>query len=526
MAVVQISRIQHRSGTSDNLPQLARGEIGLAVDTRRLYIGNGGSNAPQTENLEILTSRSNLLEVSESYTYKDAQIGFSAQTGASASSPIVRTLQEKIDDVASVRDFGAVGDGVTDDTLAVNRALYELFARESIQRVRRMLYFPAGKYVVNDIIKIPSFAYLKGEGPDSTIIIGNDSTETAVAQFADSKQQTGASVGSSSAQPPQFIVIDGMTIEAGVDIDTLVIDQAESCFINNCKIIGNKTSAPSSGGTSKTAVKITSSSSYTTKHINFKNTVIGNHSLAVNLDHDMNSIQFNGCRFENAYKGVKIGENTTGSTPSVTGPKSVKITGSIFDNIYKEGLHVYDGENTVSAYNQYKEVANNALGTGNASTHVVNFAANVNSFSVGDSFDRGDGDVTTTTKRVNTTNQNIALGTSLEIGSYSRTYNANVALSNNTGATTTGISFDEDSGLEYAVEVDYLISRNSKYRQGTLRIVQDGTAQVLDDDFTENNGDVGVTFDLNNNSGLTTLRYATDNQTTGTLYLTVRKIST
>ena len=240
----------------------------------------------------------------------------------------------------------------------------------------------------------------------------------------------------------------------------------------------------------------------------------------------MNSIHFDGCRFENAYKGVKIGENVTGSTPSVTGPKSVKITGSMFDNIYKEGLHVYNGENTVSAYNQYKDVANNALGTGNASTHVVNFAAGVNSFSVGDSFDRGDGDITTTTKRVNTTNQNIALGTSLEIGSYSRTYNANVALSNNTGATTTGVSFDENSGLEYAVEVDYLISRNSKYRQGTLRIVQDGTAQVLDDDFTENNGDVGVTFDLNNNSGLTTLRYATDNQTTGTLYLTVRKIST
>ena len=236
MAVVKISRIQHRSGTSDNLPQLARGEIGLAVDTRRLYIGNGGSNAPQTENLEILTSRSNILEVSETYTYKDAQIGFSAQTGTSASSPIVRTLQEKIDDVASVRDFGAVGDGVTDDTAAINRALYELFSREQIIRVRRMLYFPAGKYVVNDVIKIPSFAYLKGEGPDSSIIIGNDATETAVAQFADSKQQTGASVGSGTGQPPQYIVIDGMTLEAGVDIDTLHVDPAESFFINNFTI--------------------------------------------------------------------------------------------------------------------------------------------------------------------------------------------------------------------------------------------------------------------------------------------------
>ena len=123
-------------------------------------------------------------------------------------------------------------------------------------------------------------------------------------------------------------------------------------------------------------------------------------------------------------------------------------------------------------------------------------------------------------------NTNIALGQSLEIGSYSRTYNSNVSLSNNVGATSTGISFDDNSGMDYAVEIDYLISRNSKFRQGTLRIVQDGTAQVLDDDFTENNGDVGVTFDLNNNSGLTTLRYATDSQTTGTVYLTVRKIGT
>ena len=156
----------------------------------------------------------------------------------------------------------------------------------------------------------------------------------------------------------------------------------------------------------------------------------------------------------------------------------------------------------------------------------MDFATNVNSFSIGDSFDRPDADVTTTKKRINLNSVNVALGKSLEIGSYSRTYNANVALSNNTGATTTGITFDEDSGFEYGVQIDYLISRNSKYRQGTLSIVQDGTAQVLDDDFTENNGDVGVTFDLNNTSGLTTLRYATDNQTTGTLYLSVRKIST
>ena len=68
MAIVQISRIQHRRGTSENLPQLAVGELGLAVDTRRVYIGNGGTDAPQTENLELLTNQSNLLDSADSYT--------------------------------------------------------------------------------------------------------------------------------------------------------------------------------------------------------------------------------------------------------------------------------------------------------------------------------------------------------------------------------------------------------------------------------------------------------------------------
>ena len=47
MAVVQISRIQVRRGQKNigtGLPQLASGEIGWAIDTRELYIGNGATN--------------------------------------------------------------------------------------------------------------------------------------------------------------------------------------------------------------------------------------------------------------------------------------------------------------------------------------------------------------------------------------------------------------------------------------------------------------------------------------------------
>ena len=36
MAIVQISRIQHRQGLAENLPQLAGGEFGWSLDTRQL----------------------------------------------------------------------------------------------------------------------------------------------------------------------------------------------------------------------------------------------------------------------------------------------------------------------------------------------------------------------------------------------------------------------------------------------------------------------------------------------------------
>ena len=41
MAITQISRIQHRRGLQQDLPQLAAAELGWSIDQRRLFIGNG-----------------------------------------------------------------------------------------------------------------------------------------------------------------------------------------------------------------------------------------------------------------------------------------------------------------------------------------------------------------------------------------------------------------------------------------------------------------------------------------------------
>ena len=59
MAIIQISKIQVRSGNLVDLPQLDDGELGWATDNRRLFVGRTGSNIA-TENVEVLTAYSNI----------------------------------------------------------------------------------------------------------------------------------------------------------------------------------------------------------------------------------------------------------------------------------------------------------------------------------------------------------------------------------------------------------------------------------------------------------------------------------
>ena len=119
MPIVQISRIQHRRGKRTDLPQLAAGELGWVIDEQRLFIGNGtvSDGAPAVGNTEIVTSGSSAFTTALNHTYK----GYLAD-----STPITtsaqRTLQKRLDDYVSVKDFGATGDDSTADITAIQNA--------------------------------------------------------------------------------------------------------------------------------------------------------------------------------------------------------------------------------------------------------------------------------------------------------------------------------------------------------------------------------------------------------------------
>lgn len=63
----------------------------------------------------------------------------------------------------NVKDFGAVGDGVTDDTDAIQSAIYFADGTEK----NYIVYFPNGAYLVTAPLQVPAYVSLIGESPSA-----------------------------------------------------------------------------------------------------------------------------------------------------------------------------------------------------------------------------------------------------------------------------------------------------------------------------------------------------------------------
>lgn len=249
MAITQISRIQHRRGLQQDLPQLAAAELGWSIDQRRLFIGNGTleEGAPTVGVTEILTEYSDissLWSVLNAYSFFGNVAGYSAQTGASTLTPVARSFNDKLDDFVSIRDFGAKGDGSTNDTDAINRALTQIYKtgyNETEPLARRKIYFPGGTYIINNTLSIPPYAKLVGDGISSTFIVQTQGNRT-LANTVDSSFQNGSSLGSGGALLPHDIEIDGIQFfnsNASVSRTLFLIDSASNIKIKNCTFFAN-----------------------------------------------------------------------------------------------------------------------------------------------------------------------------------------------------------------------------------------------------------------------------------------------
>lgn len=510
MPIVSISKIQHRFGLNENLPQLSAAELGWALDTRKLFIGNGpiSEGAPTIGNTEILTEHSDLLSVADSYEYLGSAAGYTHQTGVSIGNPTTRTLQDKLDDFVSVKDFGAVGDGVTDDTAAINRAFFQLFSRESNQQIRRSLFFPAGTYLVSNIIKIPTFAKVYGEGKDSTVI--RQTSALPVVATADSRQQIKLNIGTGAAIIPSFIEVNDMSFIATQPGDIAEIASSQNCVFRRVAFRGSEIVAPSDVGVDfPTCIKIVSTALVQTQNIVFSQCDLTNNNFGVIADDDCQNILFDACVFDSLFKGAKLGEETSGFGSSVRGPRGFKITNSYFDNIFNSAIHAYSVSGIISAYNYFADVGNSLLGSNNPTADVVIFESGGN-YSIADIFDRPDSAIATHA-RVNRSNNPVYQLDSADgiyFGYHKLEAGLEIQLSGNISSpSTTGISFD--AATERTVAVYYTAAKGNNIRHGTMRLTASSNGSTLTDEFNDDGTDLGLEFSLTVDSGVANLRYTT-----------------
>lgn len=118
---------------------------------RLMQIANANDGADGTLR-SVMDGKGDATALSLSTTDGDLLVKPSGTTTA-------RGVRARFGEVANVRDFGALGDGVTDDTAAIQAAV------DGLPAIGGTIYFPPGTYLFTTTVFLPSNTTVKGDGP-------------------------------------------------------------------------------------------------------------------------------------------------------------------------------------------------------------------------------------------------------------------------------------------------------------------------------------------------------------------------
>ena len=404
MAIVQISRIQNRRGrelTEVGIPQLSAAELGWAVDTQKLYIGNGSTSegAPAVGNTELLTEHSDLLVLANQYIYKENSnlwIGIANQTAQS--------LRGKLDQVVTVFDFGAIGDGVVDDSVAFQAAIDSLYLQATTDTDIVALRVPAGNFRLRDTIYLPPFVRLIGDGIGKTIISTPAYGEAGLVQGPIFKTTNGdaqrgvynpvaATEPVDSVTPTQarHIQLSGMTIIQSKIGAAIELRECARSLFTDLRFEGyiwSDITGQDNVDTSYFAIKMTDpDGNANCKENTFKDIQIDGFHTAIFSDDDNDKNLFSNVTFRDHRIGISCGGNPR-SPNQPNGPSFNTIENCSFDRIEEQGILIANGEYNVSKGNKFFNVGNNLGSASSAARAAIEFTNNYTNHSSNDYFER------------------------------------------------------------------------------------------------------------------------------------------
>jgi hypothetical protein len=493
MAITSISRMQQRRGVRSDLPlNLAEAEFGWCLDTQELFIGNGPGYGGNTQILTQWSPNGELI----TYRFSGSD-GSIAGTGPSGTY-IYRSLNAVLDDAVSVKAYGAVGDGVADDTDAINRAIADRYGTSWSKRNR--IYFPPGRYRITSPMLVRPYTYIFGNGPGHTEIYMDDPSAITVIETADSLGQTGMNLGLGGAVMPTSIIIEGMTVTQTTENgDGIRLNRCDNVWLNNIHVEGAWQTFDGPGPGSTGIRVVGQSVVYTNPFITITQSKISDfvYGIKAGSTGDYCSyLRVNGCQFHHCYNGFVGGSGLSYS----------KISMSTFRTIHDIALILEGTESVVSASNDYIDVA---IDSG---TYSISWDAITNNCaSIGDSFNCSIADRILDGNPSNNLINNAPSGGGGGGGGSLTVFGPITLLDNQVSAAT---SITMNTALKTAAVMEYSINRGSTRKIGRLQLITDGSTANIIDTGIDLGGSTGVTFGYSISGGILTILYSTTN--TGT----------
>ena len=166
---------------------------------------------------------------------------------AAGSGASQRTVLDKLRDAVSVKDFGAVGDGVADDTAAIQAAI----THSSAARIR--LFVPNGKYKITSTLTTPAngYIFLSGESVACTAQ-GQDYTKFSTFFFQPTSATVMLDLGALNYfgfENVLFVSSDNTQSWTGVQIGTLGGGSAQQSAAQAAPFLMRQVSFHDWGGT-------------------------------------------------------------------------------------------------------------------------------------------------------------------------------------------------------------------------------------------------------------------------------------
>lgn len=181
--ILSTNTVTYLNGIKIVYDVVAQKAYGLPVLPTNVYI-NSVTNGQLTYSPGNITV--DLLPIPNEYTDK-LRSDLLSSTGTDrvsypASGTQVRTVTSKLDEVRSIKDFYAVGDGITNDDSAFAQASAWLAVS-----MGRRLYIPSGVYLLTQTFVVPTSSIIEGDGWTSTVIkfMGTDVPAIARSNWSD-----------------------------------------------------------------------------------------------------------------------------------------------------------------------------------------------------------------------------------------------------------------------------------------------------------------------------------------------------